>query len=387
MKNILIVNQSAELYGADKAILELIENYPQGYNPIVVLHEEGPLKELLEKKGIEVVKCSVIKVKRGILTPRFFLQLPFEVLKSFLTIKKHLKGRKIDLIHSNATSVFIGAFYAYFFRIKHLWHVHEIIIHPKKVSEAYPKIVNFLSDHVIFNSLATAKHFLSICPKLEKKSCIIHNGQNRICSFSNESRFSIRKNEFKINEQTIAIGLIGRISRIKGQFVLLESFKILVSKYDNLHLVFIGSVAAGQEPILISLKSQINDLQLSDKVSIIDFKENIWPYYDALDIVTVPSVEPESFGLVATEAMLSSKPVVASRIGGLQEIVEDGMSGYFFEPGNVQELATQIEKLIKSPDTMNTMGKFGLNRVEKEFNTNKFVSKISALYDKMSVGK
>ena len=50
MKNVLIVNQSAELYGADKAILELINNFPENYNPIVVLHEKGPLKQLLEKK-------------------------------------------------------------------------------------------------------------------------------------------------------------------------------------------------------------------------------------------------------------------------------------------------------------------------------------------------
>ena len=51
MKNVLIINQSAELYGADKALLELIENYPKGYNPIVVLHEDGPLKDLLESKN------------------------------------------------------------------------------------------------------------------------------------------------------------------------------------------------------------------------------------------------------------------------------------------------------------------------------------------------
>ena len=54
MKNVLIINQSAELYGADKAILELINNFPENYTPIVVLHEEGPLKSLLEKKRIQM---------------------------------------------------------------------------------------------------------------------------------------------------------------------------------------------------------------------------------------------------------------------------------------------------------------------------------------------
>ena len=130
-KNVLIINQSAELYGADKAILELIENFPEGYTPIVVLHEDGPLKDLLENLSVQVIKSSVIKVKRGILKPSFFLQLPFEILKSFFTIKKELRGKKIALVHSNATSVFIGAFYAFFFRIPHVWHVHEIIEKPE----------------------------------------------------------------------------------------------------------------------------------------------------------------------------------------------------------------------------------------------------------------
>ena len=77
IKNILIVNQSAELYGADKALLELIENFPENFNPIVVLHEEGPLKKILEVLNVQVIKTSVIKVKRGILKPWFFFSTPF----------------------------------------------------------------------------------------------------------------------------------------------------------------------------------------------------------------------------------------------------------------------------------------------------------------------
>jgi len=76
-KNVLIINQSAELYGADKALLELLQNYPEDYNPIVVLHEEGPLKDLLEKMGIKVIKSSVIKVKRGVLKAILFSEVAF----------------------------------------------------------------------------------------------------------------------------------------------------------------------------------------------------------------------------------------------------------------------------------------------------------------------
>ena len=166
MKNVLIINQSAELYGADRALLELLENYPDGYNPIVVLHEKGPLTEKLSALKIQIIETSVIKVKRGILTPLFFIKLPFEIIGSFIKIKKQFKGKKIAFIHSNATSVFIGAFYSFFFCKPHIWHVHEIIESPKKLALIYPRIINFFSDSVIFNSKATAKHFISIYPKI-----------------------------------------------------------------------------------------------------------------------------------------------------------------------------------------------------------------------------
>ena len=178
-KNVLIVNQSAELYGADKALLELIEYFPENFTPIVVLHEEGPLKVILENKGVQVIKTSVIKVKRGILKPSFFIGLPIEVFKSFYKIKKELKGKKIELIHSNATSVFIGAFYGFIFRIPHIWHVHEIIEKPKKVAKVYPYLINFFSTKVIFNSVATSNHFTKILQKINLKATIIHNGQER----------------------------------------------------------------------------------------------------------------------------------------------------------------------------------------------------------------
>ena len=149
-KNILIINQSAELYGSDKVLLELLENFPENYKPIVVLHEKGPLTEKLNQLNIEIIEASVIKVKRGIINFAFLLYLPFEIYSSFRTIRNQLSGRKISLIHSNATSVFIGAFYSFFHNKPHLWHVHEIVESPKVIAKLYPRIVTFFSNKIIY---------------------------------------------------------------------------------------------------------------------------------------------------------------------------------------------------------------------------------------------
>lgn len=386
MKHVLIINQSAELYGADKALLELIENYPAGYTPIVVLHQEGPLKLRLEAMGIKVIRTSVVKVKRGILKPGFFLKLPFEVIGAIRHINRELGDTKIELVHSNAISVFIGAFYTFFLRKKHLWHVHEIIEHPKALAHFYPKVVSFFADRIIFNSESSYLQFKKIKPHIGQKSVIVHNGQQRTTPKTGDDAISdIRKNTFNIaGNNTIAIGLVGRISRLKGQKLLLRAFDKLAQTYGNIHLVYIGSAPDGQEHFLHNLTEKIDALGLHDKVTVVDFQENIWPIYDALDIVVVPSTEPESFGLVATEAMLSGKPVVGSRLGGLTEIIEDRKTGYLFEPKNADDLADKLELLLLKPDDMARFGENGRKRVAECFSAQKYVAGVKGEYDALT---
>lgn len=383
MKNVLIVNQSAELYGADKALLELIQNYPKDYNPIVVLHQEGPLKDILIKMGVQVIHCSVIKVKRGILKPLFFLKLPFEILSSFRTINKELKGKQIDLVHSNAISVFIGAFYSFVFRKKHLWHVHEIIEHPKMLASAYPKIVAPLATRIVFNSNASFAQFDKIKKGLEPKSVIVHNGQDRTVPVSSPEEIEKTKRDLFSMPDTShrVIGLVGRISRLKGQIVLIQAFAKILKKHPDTYLVFAGSAPEGQEHFLHRLEDEIQTLGLEKKAKIIGFQDEIWPVYDAIDISVVPSTEPESFGLVATESMLSGKPVIGSRLGGLREIIEDGENGYLFEAGNVDELAQRLDLLLSDSEKTEKMGEEAGRSVRQNFSMRSYVDGIGAQYD------
>jgi glycosyltransferase involved in cell wall biosynthesis len=385
MKNVLIINQSSELYGADKAILELINNFPEHYNPIVVLENEGPLKELLKNKGIQVISSSVIKVKRGILKPTFFIKLPFEIIKSIIKIKKALKGKKIDLIHSNATSVFIGAFYSFFFRIPHLWHVHEIIVKPKKIAQIYPHIISFFSTSIIYNSKASYDHFVNIKKSIYKKSKVIYNGQNRSRPLLNSFKRELFIEEhLGFNNSNIIIGLVGRINKWKGHALLLETFCELVKKYPAIRLVFVGSPPPFQEFYLNNLNLLILDLKLEDKIKIIPFQNQIWNYYDALDISVVPSTEPEPFGLVATESMLSMKPVVAADHGGLSEIIVNNETGFLFKPNDSKDLYKKLEKLIVDERLRIKFGEKGHKRVTEKFTTKKFASEFTEEYNKLT---
>ncbi|MDN3620964.1 glycosyltransferase family 4 protein [Polaribacter undariae] len=384
MKNILFIHQSADLYGSDKTLLYLLESIKDVANVIVVVPEEGPLTEEFKKLNIEVFIIPVIKVSRQLFTNFNVFKLPFQIYKAVSIFKKKLGNRKIDLIHSNTIAVFLGAFYSKIYNIKHIWHVHEIIQHPKMVAKAYPFLVDWFSDCVVFNSVASAEHLYKNKPKLKEKSTIIYNGLDRNVPISSkEEQMLLRNSLFKsIDKSSIVIGLVGRINRHKGQQLLLSVFNELKKNPENnIYLLFVGSTIKSQLFLLEELKDEIKNKNLENFVTIVDFQKEIWKFYDCIDIVLVPTTDIESFGLVAIEGMLSKKPVIASNHGGLKEIVIHNTTGLLFEPNNASDLKKSIESLLINQNLIELYGKEGEKRAKFDFSLEKYVNNFKALYN------
>ena len=106
----------------------------------------------------------------------------------------------------------------------------------------------------------------------------------------------------------------------------------------------------------------------------INYKDLPSFYHDA-DICIVPSLWPEPFGITAIEAMACGKPVIASRIGGLKDIVGHEENGFLFEPGNYKELAEKIKILIEDKEIRKKMGEKGRLKAEREYDWNVIVKK------------
>ena len=383
MKNILFIHQSADLYGSDKTLLYLVESIKDEFNPIVVLPLEGPLTEELKKRNVEIIISPVIKVSRELFTSIKILKLPFLIFYAVHSLNRKLGNRKIDIIHSNTLAVFLGAFYSIRYRIRHIWHVHEVIVHPKVISKIYPFFVNFFSDDVVFNSKASFNHLCKGHPKLESKAKVIYNGLDRDQPFTSElEKQALRHKVFNfIEPSTVVLALVGRINRLKGQRLLLDAFEdLLNANFKNIKLLFIGSTIKTQEFLLDDLKQAISDKNLAEHVSIIHFQNNLWPYYDCIDILIVPTTDIESFGLVAIEGMLSKKPVIAANHGGLKEIVIHKETGLLFEPRNVAALKSAIEKLIINQELITLYGEKGFERAIQEFSLSSYITSFKKLY-------
>jgi glycosyltransferase involved in cell wall biosynthesis len=384
MKTILFIHQSAELYGSDKTLLFLVDKIQGGFKPIVVVPNEGPLTDIFKVKKITYIVSPVIKISRSLFSLKGIISLPFKAHKAIKQLKIKLGNQKIDIIHSNTLAVLLGAFYSRKYKIKHIWHVHEIIKKPKIVAVAYPYLVNFFSNTVVFNSKASFNQLCSKHNKLKTKSIVIYNGLDREFPPSNPKEIeNTRKKLFSnVANNTLIIGLIGRISKMKGQQFLLNTFEELSKNHNHIKLVFIGSTIPSQEYLLDEINTQIKKKNFSSSVSIIPFQENIWLYYDSIDILIIPTTIPEPFGLVALEGMLSNKPVIAANHGGLIEIISHNDTGLLFKANNKQDLILKIEKLINNIKLKETISKNGKDHALTAFSLNKYIINFTKLYQK-----
>jgi glycosyltransferase involved in cell wall biosynthesis len=104
-------------------------------------------------------------------------------------------------------------------------------------------------------------------------------------------------------------------------------------------------------------------------------------FYQGARFLVVPSMWFEGCPLVVSEAMSHGLPVIASRIGGLPEFVEDGVTGLLFEPGNVAELAEQIRTLWENPDLCRRLGEAGRRKAEREYNEEVYYRSLISIYE------
>jgi glycosyltransferase involved in cell wall biosynthesis len=179
---------------------------------------------------------------------------------------------------------------------------------------------------------------------------------------------SALRSHFRPGQAQLAVGLVGRINRWKGQATLLTAAELLHEQgVREFSIVFVGGPPPGQQYWLDRLRERISRSAMRDRVVLHGHTDDPAAAFAALDVVCVPSIEPEPFGLVAVEAMAAGKPVLASRIGGLPEVVLEDRTGLLHPPGDAVVLATQLRELLADGRRRLALGRAGRERFEAEF--------------------
>ena len=204
---------------------------------------------------------------------------------------------------------------------------------------------------------------------------VIYNG---IRSMSGQSEGASNKINLlgDIDKDTYVILSIGTLEKRRGHHVLLDVYKNIYREIPDSILLIAGT---GTQKEIIKINKLIREYKLSSNVMMLGFVENIENYIDISDVVVNTVQEFESFGLVAVEAMALKKPVVASKIGGIPEVIVDNKTGYLDEKKDVAGFSDKIIQLYLSPEKRVRFGNNGYDRYSKLFRA----EKMSILYSKL----
>lgn len=384
---IIFINQSSELYGSDKTLLDLVVGLKANHNidPIVILQAPGLLNLELDKHGIEYHYIPVLKVHKKMFTPKYLFEMAKDSVLSIKKLHKIVKENDVKIIYSNSFAVLLGNLYALLYSIKHIWHCHEIILSPKLFLIVYNLLLKSkLVDDVIYNSVATMESWVKNDPVLKSKAHLVYNGIDLNIQPANEDEVKQLRYELfpTSNDQTLIYGNIGRISDRKGIEILIDAFQQIHQENPNTKLLFVGSPTPGKEDFQDKMFAKIERYKLTDHVKFVPFVNNVFPYWQTMDIAVIPSKEPEPFGLVAIEAMLVKKPIVAADHGGLAEIVEHQSTGLKFRPNDLSDLVQKLKELSHQKETIHTYGENGYQRVHQLFDLNNYINGIATICKK-----
>lgn len=166
----------------------------------------------------------------------------------------------------------------------------------------------------------------------------------------------------------------GRVVREKGLDHLLSALSRVRASWR----LFV----AGDGPDLDRTKRLARRLRLDSQIEFAGWadRELLRRFYRGVSIVALPSVWPEPFGLVGIEAMSYGKPVVAFKVGGIPEWLQDGVTGFLIAPYDVKEMAAKIDYLLEHPEVAQEMGMKGRARVERDFSEEKHITRLLNIY-------
>ncbi len=216
----------------------------------------------------------------------------------------------------------------------------------------------------------------------QRRHWTIHNGVDgeRIARIADSTAGKALRATLGIGERPV-VGCVGRLRREKGQAVLLDAMAAVVRSVPDAVLLLIGD-----GPDRETLRERAKCLDIAERVLFLGLQEpeEVYHLLSIMDVMAVPSLF-EGFGLTAAEAMAAAKPVVASAVDGLIEVVVNGETGMLVPANNAPELAASLISLLTSREIARKMGRKGQERVASHFSVPKFSELTLAAYSTYAV--
>ena len=384
---VLFFDHTALMGGGEVSLFNLVTHIDRSkIEPVVVLASEGELRDKLRAAGVEVhvlpLGESVTQVRKDSLSSAkaiSFAQIK-HILAYIWRLRGFIRARGAQIVHANSLKAdLIAALAARLCGVPVIWHVRDRIAEdylPPLATRAFRLLCRVLPTFVIVNSNATLQ---TLELPRQRRARVIYNGVVHD-GLPPEEFDEVPVAALSDDAQPV-IGLVGRISPWKGQDIFLRAAAQVAKKYPEARFQIIGAPLFGEEEFEREVRALCTELKLDEHVEWTGFRRDVPQLVSGLDLLVHASKTGEPFGQVVVEAMMVGKPVVATRGGGIPEIVLDGDTGLLVPMNDADSMARAIIEILDDPQRARKMGERGQKRAREHFSISRTGAKIGRVYD------
>ena len=358
--------------GAEAQILTLLSYLNEEKQVLVsaVLFNQGKLADELSALGIDVTVISEAK---------------FNAVRLLYELVRHFMRAHVDIVHAHKPKDTVLASLA-----ARMAGISNIIGTIHGSPEPLKGWEHWKMEFYLFLDWLVNKHLVKVlvavsndlegrlrCKYGQQKVVRIHNGLDLRKVRVNANTLDLRK-ELKICEQCYVLGTVGRLVPVKAHEQLLHLARALLEKGWKFTILIVG-----EGPERKTLETLSVDMGLSRYVILLGHQAQVHDYLHLMDVFVLTSLH-EGIPIALLEALALRKPVVATRVGGVPEVIEHGRSGLLIPPNNIQELVTSTMSVLSDRNMAQYLGENGRRRIEEQFSVAQMSREMTQLYLKMA---
>ena len=359
--NILLLTTHLEFGGISIYCVSLAKTLRDNGHNVTVASSGGVLVAELKKFGVQHIEIN-IKTKSE-LSPLLF--------KAYLKLEKHFKAEKPQIIHAHTRIAQVLACMIY--KRTHIPYISTC--HGFFRPHFGRRMFGFWGKKVVAISEAVREHLVNDLKVKKEDIRLVNNGIDikRFGAPIDEKQKADYRSGLGIKEGPV-VGIIARLSPVKGHKFLLIAIKEVLRQQANVQLLIIGDGPAKKQLVDLTIKLGLGECTFMED-SVFDTRLPL----SVMDVFVLPSIQ-EGLGLSAMEAMVAGTPVVGSNVGGVYSLIKDGQTGLLVPSQDPAALAGAILKLLGDKKQAQAMAKAARRLIEEKFSLEGMAEKIEAVY-------
>jgi L-malate glycosyltransferase len=353
------------------------------YEPVVICPADSDLSRLLEAESVSCLHMPAVNARFSARPGRLWKAVA-SYARAIAALRGVLSRLRPNIVHANSLRAGLAASVAAIgMKTKVVWHIHDILPrHPLGIAIRLFALL-LRPTRIVAVSDAAARAFRGPFA-FQGRISTMYNGVD-LTRFPQKSSTSLRlRDAMGVPDDAFLVCAVGQICARKGLLELLDAFERIYAAAPGMHLVIAGKVVfVHEEKYFGSLLRAVAEPGLANRVHFAGEVRDVSGLLQAADLMVLNSRE-EPFGLVLIEAMSSGTPVLATRVGGIPEIVRDSENGWLIEKSDTPGLAQKLLELSQNRNLLKKVAQTALDETCSQFSLERFYSRLQRFYSELA---